>query len=51
VVQLTHVLHCILLLEGGDDVTQELDGGGHEDDVVDVEEEVRRVRSAVEDEQ
>ena len=45
------VFYRELLMEGGDDASLEFGGGGHEDDVVDVEEEVRRVRSAVEDEQ
>jgi hypothetical protein len=40
---LIYVLHHELLLEGGHDAPQELEGGGRENDVVDVEEEVRRV--------
>jgi hypothetical protein len=50
VVQLTQVLHRKLLLEGGDDASQEAAGGGCEDNVVDVEE-VRRLQAAMEDEQ
>jgi hypothetical protein len=42
VVQLTQVLHRKLLLEGGDDASQEAAGRGCEDNVVDVEE-VRRL--------
>jgi hypothetical protein len=38
VVQLTQVLHGEFLLKRGDDVPQEVEGGGREDDVVDVEE-------------
>jgi hypothetical protein len=45
------VLHRKLLLEAGDDATQEPRGGGCEHDVVDVEEEVCSIRTATEDEQ
>ena len=44
------VLHCKLLLEAGDDVTQEPRGGGGEHNIVNVEE-VRSVRAATEEEQ
>jgi hypothetical protein len=37
-VQLTQILHRKLLLQGGDDASQKAEGGGHENDVVDVEE-------------
>jgi hypothetical protein len=51
VVERPEVLHRKLLLEAGDDATQKLGGGGGEDDVVDVEEEVRCIRTVTEDEQ
>jgi hypothetical protein len=41
VVERPEVLHRKLPLEAGDDATQKLRGGGGEDDVVDVEQEVR----------
>jgi hypothetical protein len=50
VVEGPEVLHRKLLLEAGDDVTQEPRGGGGEHDIVDVEEEVRSVRTVTEDE-
>jgi hypothetical protein len=50
VVQLTQVLHRKLLLEGGDDASQEAAGGGCGDNVVDIEE-VCRLQAATEDEQ
>jgi hypothetical protein len=51
VVEGLEVLHRKLLLEAGDDATQEPRGGGGEHDIVDVEEEVRSIRTATEDEQ
>ena len=51
VVEYPQVLHRKLLLEAGDDATQEPRGGGGEHDVVDVEEEVCSVRTTTEDEQ
>jgi hypothetical protein len=51
VVEGPEVLHRKLLLEAGDDATQKPRGGGGEHDVVDVEEEVRNIRTAMEDEQ
>jgi hypothetical protein len=51
VVERPQVLHRKLLLEAGDDATHKLRGGGGEDDVVDVEEEVRCIGAATEDEQ
>jgi hypothetical protein len=50
VVERPEVLHRKLPLETGDDATQKLGGGGGEDDVVDVEEEVRGIRSMTKDE-
>jgi hypothetical protein len=50
VVERPQVLHRKLLLEAGDDATQELRGGGGEHNIVDVEE-VRSVRAATEEEQ
>lgn len=49
-VQLTQVLKRKFLLEGRDDAPQELEGGGRENNVVDIEE-VRRVQASTEDEQ
>lgn len=49
VVQLTQVLHRELLLEGGDDTPQEFVRGGRGDDVIDIEEAVRRVQATIED--
>jgi hypothetical protein len=51
VVERPEVLHRKLPLEEGDDATQKLEGGGGEDDVVDVEEEVRCIRTMTKDEQ
>jgi hypothetical protein len=51
VVERPEVLHRKLPLETGDDATQKLEGGGGEDDVVDVEEEVRGIRTVTKDEQ
>jgi hypothetical protein len=49
-VERPQVLHRELLLEAGDDATQEPRGGGDEHNIVDVEE-VRSVRAATEEEQ
>jgi hypothetical protein len=51
VVERPEVLHRKLPLEAGDDATQKLGGGGGEDDVVDVEEEVRCIQTVTKDEQ
>jgi hypothetical protein len=51
VVEGPEVLHRKLLLEAEDDATQEPRGGGGGHDIVDVEEEVRIIRTATEDEQ
>jgi hypothetical protein len=48
---LTQVLHRELLLERRDDVSHEVGERGHEDDVVDVEEEVRNIYVVAKDEQ
>jgi hypothetical protein len=51
VVERPEVLHRKLPLEAGDDVTQKLEGGGGEDDAIDVEEEVRCIRTVTKHEQ
>jgi hypothetical protein len=50
VVERPQVLHRKLMLEAGDDATQEPRGGGGEHNIVDVEE-VHSVRAATEEEQ
>jgi hypothetical protein len=51
VVEGPEVLHRKLMLEAGDDATQEPMGGGGEHDILDVEEEVRSIRTTTKDEQ